>query len=106
MIHYITYRDIDNDKNKVNELKEVFKNKNFKYCIINMNSLLSDFVKLGENDTDVILVTELNKMDDILKDAITPLIKNLSKIKEVYIFVSESEYKDKKNEILRINNEL
>lgn len=105
MIHYITYNDTDTDKNKVNELKEVFKTKNFKYGIINMNSLLSDFVKLGENDTDVILVTELNKMGDILKDAITPLIKNLSKIKEVYIFVSESEYKDKQSKLLRIDNE-
>lgn len=105
MIHYITYRDTDTDKNKVNELKEVFKTKNFKYGIINMKSLLSDFIKLGENDTDVILVTELNKMGDILKDAITPLIKNLSKIKEVYIFVSESEYKDKQSKLLRIDNE-
>lgn len=105
MIHYITYNDTDTDKNKVNELKEVFKTKNFKYGIINMNSLLSDFVKLGENDTDVILVTELDKMGDILKDAITPLIKNLSKIKEVYIFVSESEYKDKQSKLLRIDNE-
>lgn len=105
MIHYITYSDTDTDKNKVNELKEVFKTKNFKYGIINMNSLLSDFVKLGENDTDVILVTELNNMGDILKDAITPLIKNLSKIKEVYIFVSESEYKDKQSKLLRIDNE-
>ena len=105
MVHYITYRDADTDKNKVNELKEVFKTKNFKYGIINMNSLLSDFVKLGENDTDVILVTELDKMGDILKDAITPLIKNLSKIKDVYIFVSDSEYKDKKSKLLRIDNE-
>lgn len=105
MIHYITYNDTDTDKNKVNELKEVFKTKNFKYGIINMNSLLSDFVKLGENDTDVILVTELNKMGNILKDAITPLIKNLSKIKEVYIFVSESEYTDKQSKLLRIDNE-
>lgn len=105
MIHYITYRDTDTDKNKVNELKEVFKTKNFKYGIINMKSLLSDFIKLGENDTDVILVTELDKMSAILKDAITPLIKNLSEIKEVYIFVSESEYKDKKSKLLRICNE-
>ncbi len=105
MIHYITYNDTDTDKNKVNELKEVFKTKNFKYGIINMNSLLSDFVKLGENDTDVILVTELDKMGNILKDAITPLIKNLSKIKEVYIFVSESEYTDKQSKLLRIDNE-
>ena len=44
-------------------------------------------------------------MGNILKDAITPLIKNLSKIKEVYIFVSESEYTDKQSKLLRICNE-
>lgn len=105
MIHYITYDGTDSDKNKINELKEGFKDKHFKYGTINMNSLLGDFVKLGENDTDVILVTELDKMGNILKDAIAPLIKKLSKVKEVYIFVSESEYKDKNSKLMMIDNE-
>lgn len=105
MVHYIVCSDLDNNATKINELEETFNNKGLKYSIINMESLLCDFITLSENDTDIVIVTELNKMNDILKDAITPLIKNLSKIKEVYIFVSESEYTDKQSKLLRIDNE-
>ena len=70
-----------------------------------VDELLCNNLKLVFRHFNVILVTELDKMGDILKDAITPLIKNLSKIKEVYIFVSESEYTDKQSKLLRIDNE-
>lgn len=105
MVYYITYNNENEAAEKLIELTDYAKNKNLKYGVINMNSLLSDFVKLAENDTKIVIVADLDRMGNILKNAIAPLIKNLIKTKEVYIIVSESEYKEKETKLLKIDNE-
>ena len=105
MIKYIVYTDEKDAEDKQSELINDIENKHLNYGVINMNSLLSDFVKLGESGTDAILVTDLDKMGGVLKDAITPIIKKLSSTKEVYIFVNNEEYTDKQSKLLRIDNE-
>lgn len=105
MIEYIVYTDENDAADKQNALTNDIKNRQLNYGVINMNSLLGDFVKLGESSTEVIIITDLDKMGDVLKDAITPIIKKLSSTKEVYIFVNNEEYTDKQSKLLRINNE-
>lgn len=105
MIKYIVYTDEKDAEDKQSELINDIKTKHLNYGVINMNSLLSDFVKLGESSTDAILVTDLDKMGGVLKDAITPIIKKLSSTKEIYIFVNNEEYTDKQSKLLRIDNE-
>lgn len=107
MVKYIVYTDENDAEAKQNELKNDIKSRQLNYGVVNMNSLLSDFVKLGQSGTDVILVTDLDKMGVVLKDAITPIIKKLADTKEVYIFVDAKEYHmDKEStKLLRLCNE-
>lgn len=107
MVKYIVYTDENDAEAKQNEIKNDIKSRQLNYGVVNMNSLLSDFVKLGQSGTDVILVTDLDKMGGILKDAITPIIKKLADTKEVYIFVDTKEYADKEraSKLLRLCNE-
>ena len=105
MIKYVVYIDENEAEAKQNEIKNDIKNRHLNYGVVNMNSLLSDFVKLGQSSIDVILVTDLDKMGGILKDAITPIIEKLADTKEVYIFVDTKEYADKASKLLRLCNE-
>lgn len=105
MVKYIVYANEDDATDKKHKLTSNMKDRQVAYGIINMNSLLGDFVKLGESSIEAIIVTDLDKMGDILKDAITPLIKKLSTKKEVYIFVDNEEYTNKKSKLLRIDDE-
>ncbi len=105
MVKYIIYANKDDATDKKHKLTSNMKDRQVTYGVINMNSLLGDFVKLGESSIEAIIVTDLDKMGDILKDAITPLIKKLSTKKEVYIFVDNEEYTNKKSKLLRIGNE-
>ena len=105
MIKYVVYTDENEEEAKQNEIKNNIKNRQLNYGVVNMNSLLSDFVKLGQSGIDVILVTDLDKMGGILKDAITPIIEKLADTKEVYIFVDTKEYADKASKLLRLCNE-
>ena len=105
MIKYVVYIDESEAEAKQNEIKNDIKNRHLNYGVVNMNSLLSDFVKLGQSGIDVILVTDLDKMGGILKDAITPIIEKLADTKEVYIFVDTKEYADKASKLLRLCNE-
>ena len=105
MIKYVVYIDESEAEAKQNEIKNDIKNRQLNYGVVNMNSLLSDFVKLGQSGIDVILVTDLDKMGGILKDAITPIIEKLADTKEVYIFVDTKEYADKASKLLRLCNE-
>ena len=105
MIKYVVYIDESEAEAKQKEIKNDIKNRHLNYGVVNMNSLLSDFVKLGQSGIDVILVTDLDKMGDILKDAITPIIEKLADTKEVYIFVDTKEYTDKASKLLRLCNE-
>ena len=105
MIKYVVYTDENEEEAKQNEIKNNIKNRQLNYGVVNMNSLLSDFVKLGQSGIDVILVTDLDKMGGILKDSITPIIEKLADTKEVYIFVDTKEYADKASKLLRLCNE-
>lgn len=105
MIKYVVYIDENEAEAKQNEIKNDIKSRHLNYGVVNMNSLLSDFVKLGQSGIDVILVTDLDKMGGILKDAITPIIEKLADTKEVYIFVDTKEYADKASKLLRLCNE-
>lgn len=105
MIKYVVYIDENEAEAKQNEIKNDIKSRQLNYGVVNMNSLLSDFVKLGHSSIDVILVTDLDKMGGILKDAITPIIEKLADTKEVYIFVDTKEYADKASKLLRLCNE-
>lgn len=105
MIKYVVYIDENEAEAKQNEIKNDIKSRQLNYGVVNMNSLLSDFVKLGQSGIDVILVTDLDKMGGILKDAITPIIEKLADTKEVYIFVDTKEYADKASKLLRLCNE-
>lgn len=101
MVHYIIHSDQRNTTHDkaVEKLVSELTEDNKEYGIINMNSLLGDIAELVNSNKDVILVTELYKMNNILKEAIAPIIKKVSKIKEVYIFISENEYSNKNNKL-------
>lgn len=103
MVKYVLYNGLEESKLKYKEIVNKINKDKLNYGVITMNSLLSDFVKLGRKHINAIIVTDTERMGDVLKNAIAPLISNLAEEKDVYILAPEDEYNAaNKNKLMQL----